>query len=180
MDLDDKVVEIYDMATKKLLTSLDFGDDAVFSLTFDPHGRWLAGGTESGKAWVLDLAAVVAGKAAKDALVFDTTVHNGAAAGVALSADGTLATAGASDGRVKLWDVSSGQLLVELPTAAATNEEAPVVFSPDGNYLLYSDGGVLRRYPLHVDALVTLARSRLTRGLTTDECRQYLSSSQCS
>ena len=179
VDLDDQVVEIYDLVTKKLLTSLDFGDDSVFGLTFDPHGRWLAGGTESGKAWVLDLAAVVAGKAAKDALVFDQTVDNGAAAAVALSADGLLASAGASDGRVKLWDISSGRLVVELQTAVASNEAAPVVFSPDGNYLLYNDGGVLRRYLLHADQLVALARSRLTRGLTTDECRQYLSSSQC-
>ena len=179
VDLDDQVVEIHDLVTKKLLTSLDFGNDSVFGLTFDPHGRWLAGGTESGKAWVLDLAAVVAGKAAKNALVFDQTVDNGAAAAVALSADGLLASAGASDGRVKLWDISSGRLVVELQTAVASNEAAPIVFSPDGNYMLYNDGGVLRRYPLHADQLVALAQSRLTRGLTTDECRQYLSSAQC-
>ena len=178
--LDDQVVEIYDTVTRKLVTSLDFGDDSVFGLAFDPRGRWLAGDTASGKAWVLDMAAVAAGKAAKDALVFEKTVHNGVAVAVALSADGLLATAGSSDGRVKLWDVSSGKLVVDLATAVPSDESAPLAFSPDGTYLLYTDGGVLRRYLLHADQLIGLAQRRLTRGLTTDECRQYLSSAKCS
>jgi len=179
VNLDDQVVDIYDTATRRRVTSLEFGGDAVFGLAFDPHGRWLAGATASGRAWVLDLAAVVAGTPAKDAMVFDKTVHQGVTAAVALSADGQLATAGAGDGHVSLWDISSGRLVVELRTAIASNEAEPLAFSPHGDYLLYDDGGVLRRYLLDADRLIALARSRLTRGLTSDECRQYLSSSQC-
>jgi WD40 repeat protein/DNA-binding SARP family transcriptional activator len=179
VNIDDSTIEIYDMATRRLLTSLEFGDDAVFSVAFDPRGRWLAGGTAGGKAWALDMTSVVAGVAAKDAIVFDKTVDQGVTAAVALSADGLLATAGLGDGRVDLWRISSGQLVVQLQAGLVSNESAPLEFSPDGTYLLYSDGGVLRRYPLDADRLIALARSRLTRGLTTDECRQYLTSSHC-
>ena len=160
------------------LTSLDFGDDYPFGLSFDPEGKWLAGGTAEGHAWVLDLAAVVAGTAAADAMLFDQAAHQGVNLGHALSADGLLATAGLSDGRVKLWDVSSGDLVIELETEPS-DASRPVEFSPDGSYLLYNDGGVLRRYLLDPDELVELAESRLTRGLTPEECRRYLSAGRC-
>ena len=114
VDVSNELVEIYDMDTLTLLTSFDFGDDSPFGVSFDPEGRFLAGGTADGHAWVLDLAAVVAGTAAADAMVFNETVHEGVNLGHALSADGLLATAGLSDGRVKLWDVSSRELLIEL------------------------------------------------------------------
>ena len=53
-------------------------------------------------------------------------------------------------------------------------------FSPDGSYMLYMDSaGVLRRYLLDTDELITLAETRLTRDLTVDECRRYLDSTEC-
>jgi hypothetical protein len=115
-----------------------------------------------------------------DSLTCNKTVDNGATSAVAVGAGGLLAAAGATDGRVKLWDVSSGRLVVELRTAVAPKDLAPLAFSPNGDYLLYDDGGVLRRYQLHPDALIALAKARLTRGLTSDECHQYLAASQCS
>jgi WD40 repeat protein len=128
---------------------------------------------------VLDLAAVVAGTAARDAVIFDKVVDQGVAAATALSADGLLATAGRSDGRVRLWNISTGDLVVELETATPSAGSAPVAFSPDGTYLLYNDGGVLRRYFLQPERLIELAKSRVTRGLTADECRRHLDLDQC-
>ena len=118
-------VEIYDMDTLTLLTSFDFGDDLIFGAGVDREGRLLAGTTANGHALVLDLAAVVTGTAAVDALVFDQTAHEGVAAGSALSADGHLATGGRSDGRVKLWEISSGDLVIELETDASNPPVPP-------------------------------------------------------
>ena len=89
----------------------------------------------AGHAWVLDLAAVVAGAAANDALVFEKAVDQGDTAATAISADGLLATAGRGDGRVTLWNVSSGRQVVELETTPPMGS-SPVGFSPDGSYLL--------------------------------------------
>jgi WD40 repeat protein len=178
VNIGNKLVEIYDMDALTLLTNLDFGEGFTFGMAFDPEGTRLAGGTAHGHAWVLDLAAVVAGTPAADAMLFDQAVQKGVNVGHALSADGLLATAGLGDGRVKLWDVASRELLIELQTKP-TDSSHPVEFSPDGSYLLYNDGGVLRRYPLDPDELVELAESRLTRDLTLEECRRYLGAGRC-
>ena len=178
VNVDLHAIEIYDMDTRRMVASLDFGDDLDYALSFDPRGRWLSGGTANGRSWVMDLAAVAAGKSAHDALVFDQDDHKGGTSAKALSADGVLATVGVADGVVRLWRFSSGTPLVELRHAAST-AAAPVAFSPDGQYMVYTDGIVLRRYLLHPDALIALARSRLTRTLTADECRRYLNRSSC-
>jgi WD40 repeat protein len=177
VDIDNATLEIYDMSTRTLVSSLGFRDTFVWGLSFDPQGRWLAGGSESGRGWVLDFDAVVNGKDRKDATIFDKLVDQGGTAATSLRADGLLATAGSGDGRIKLWNVGTGEPVAELVTSAAAT--APVAFSPDGSYLVYNDGGVLRRYLLDADRLVELAKSRLTRGLTADECRRHLDANQC-
>src|SRR6476619_4021061 len=132
------------MSTRTLVSSLDFRDNFVWGLSFDPEGRWLAGGGAGGHAWVLDFAAVVGGTDRTHATVFDQVADQGGTAATSLSATGLLATAGGGDSRVKLWNVATGEQVVELATSAQAT--APIAFSPDGTYLVYNDGGVLRRY----------------------------------
>ena len=54
---------------------------------------------------------------------------------------------------VRLWDLDTGELLVELQTHPPAGL-ATLAFSPDSSYLLYTDGYVLRRYHLDTDQLV--------------------------
>jgi WD40 repeat protein len=169
-------VEIYDLdrAVGGPLTILNIDSDQNFSLTFDPTGRWLTGGTANGRVWVLDMNQVVTGVDAKDALVMDKPAHVGGVTGLAMNDSGILATASVGDGFVRLWDIASGKLELELKTDPAGGW-SPVEFSPDGKTLLYNDGGVLRRYFLDTNQLIALAENRLTRPFTDDECRRYLS-----
>ncbi len=146
--------------------------DAQFTTEFDPTGRWLVGATSAGRIWVLDLAAVVAGTPAEDAIVLDWVAHEGGIPDIAISADGTLATTGFGE-EVKLWNLSTGEVLLELRTAPAQGQST-IAFSPDGSYLLYSDGDLVRKYLRDTDELVALAEGLLTRDFTDDECRQYL------
>jgi hypothetical protein len=46
-------------------------------------------------------------------------------------------------------------------------------FGPDGDYLLYGDTGV-RTFYFEPEPLIKLAETRVTRGLTTEECERYL------
>jgi len=77
-----------------------------------------------------------------------------------------------------LWDVTSGQELLIL-TGHKLNT-AGVAFSPDGTRLAVSGGdGTVRLYVLPIEDLMGLARTRVTRALTDEECWQYLHVEQC-
>jgi WD40 repeat protein/DNA-binding SARP family transcriptional activator len=105
--------------------------------------------------------------------------HPGIANDLAFDAAGEqVATAGA-DGSVRVWDPRTGrqQLVLRLATPlAATGVE----FTPDGDRLVtgWADG-ITRIWTLDLDQLVDIAQERVTRGLTTAECQQYLHTDTC-
>jgi WD40 repeat protein len=172
-----EVLEVYDMVTGELLASLEVLPTMI---RFDPTGRYLASGTLDGRVVVLDLAARVGGTAVEDALVMDATVATGGVPGIALTADGVLATSAFDSPFIRLWDIHTGGLLAELRTGLDGSSPPQLNFSPDGSYLLYPDAGnVLRKFYIDTDHLVDLARTRVTRPLSEDECRRFLDPVTC-
>jgi WD40 repeat protein len=173
-------VEVYDMAAEPIervavLRADDLGSPVIFG-PGDLSGTVLAGGTPDGQVWVYDMAEAAEGSSEEPALRFHRRVHTGPVV-PAVSGQGLLATTVAA-APMRLWDLDSGRLVAELPTDFVG--WPTVAFSPDGSYLLYGDtDGVLRRYYVDTERLVELAESRLTRGFTADECRQYLDPSRC-
>jgi WD40 repeat protein len=107
------------------------------------------------------------------------TGHTAMVTDIAFDHEGTRVATSSSDGSVRVWDPRSGTEVVALhgPTSASVSG---VRFSPDGSRVVStSRDGVVRVWALTLDELVALARGRLTRGLTDDECRQYLQVSTC-
>ena len=50
-----------------------------------------------------------------------------------------------------------------------------VVWTSDGKRLLSAgDDGIIQVYAMDIDLLMSLARSRVTRNLTPEECQKYL------
>ena len=97
---------------------------------------------------------------------------------VVFSADGSKLATASFDKFAKVWDVASGQ---ELATLYGNGGNVfGVALSPDGRFA-YTAGGdsTLRTYTLDTAELTTLARARLTRDLTEEECRRYLHLEQC-
>jgi WD40 repeat protein len=141
---------------------------AARSLAFSPDGSMLATSAGDGVAiWGVpsgDRVAVLTGP--------------GKVNGVAFSPDGSeLATAG-DDGAARIWDVRTWQLALTLGGRAPALRG--VAFSPDGRRLAtVGEDGLLRAYALDISDLERLARERLTRGFTDQECRQYLHVSSC-
>jgi len=54
-----------------------------------------------------------------------------------------------------------------------------LAFSPDGSLLASVDGTTVRVWALDIDVLLEIARQKVTRSLTDEECRQYLHVEAC-
>ncbi len=176
---DQVTVEVWDLTAGESLGSLDrsardeFG--GILVVAFDPTGRYVIGGTTSGTVWVVDLERVLAGEDMDEAVVFSRQAHTGAAPVAAMNGDGIIATVG-FDGQVRLWDVDSGDLLLEFESNIGA---AVVQFTPNGEYLLYPDGLSIRRLPVDPFQLRDLAEELLTRDFLPDECARYAEQSRC-
>jgi WD40 repeat protein len=92
---------------------------------------------------------------------------------VGFSPDGRLIATSSTDGTTRVWNATTGENILLLPTAGF------VSFLPDGKRLAIGNASGEYIFVLPIDDLVALAKSRLTRTLTTDECQQYLHVSSC-
>jgi WD40 repeat protein len=163
-------VRLWDGHTGTQPVTLPQSDSDIRGVAFSPDGRRLVGVHASGTVMVWDVAT------GNQQLTL--VGHAGRILDVAFSPDGTrLATSG-QDGTVRLWDSHTGTQL-----ATVTQAGAPVygvVFSPDGRLLAsLAEDGTVRIDVMPIGDLVALARQRVTRGFTDDECRRYLHLDHC-
>jgi DNA-binding SARP family transcriptional activator/WD40 repeat protein len=96
----------------------------------------------------------------------------------AFSADGRRFVTGSLDGTARVWNTSTGDLIFTSPVEPS--DVAAVAFSPDRSMVtaVYSDGRIVV-YPIAIEDAIGIARSRLTRGFTDEECRRYLHVPSC-
>ncbi len=164
-------IHIWNSLTGEQQLEISVGNSRVGMITFSPDGaRLVAGMLDSSKAGVYDA------KTGEKLLTLGG--NSDLVAGVAYSSDGNrIATAG-KDGIIQLWDAATGQKQFTL--YGPVEGFFRVIFSPDGTRLATSGpDGTTRIYVLPLDELVSLAKSRLTRLLTTEECQQYLHTDTC-
>ncbi len=93
--------------------------------------------------------------------------------GVAFNPEGTVLATSSSNGLAKLWDMETGEEIATLSDRKSSL--GGVDFSPDGRYLVTAGSdGTVSVYSISIEELMEVARSRLSRGLTLEECRTYL------
>jgi WD40 repeat protein len=168
---EDGRAKVWDVATGKTMLTLSH-TGVVWGAIFSPDGSLIVTVGNDGMAKLWD--------AATGRELFTFSGHNGPILGVAFSSDSQLLATASTDGTAKVWDVSAGVSVQPLTLYGHTGPVLDVAFSPDGGRLVTAGGdGTARVYALKMEDLVAIAKSRLTRSLTEQECQQYLHMDAC-
>ena len=159
---------VWDIASGERVHELLGHESIVFETIFSPDGSLLLTSSADATARLWDMAA------GEELFVLEG--HTGPVWRADFSPDGSMVATGGADGRVMLWDVATGTALMTL--AQHEGNVSGLDFSPDGTRLTVSGDRVFE-YLLPLDEFTELARSRVTRSLTDEECRQYLHLDAC-
>ena len=104
--------------------------------------------------------------------------HSAEIYGVAFSPDGKRIVTASGDQTTRVWDAESGKELLILRGHSA--EIYGVAFSPDGKRIAtVSEDETIQVYAVDLRDLLSLARSRVTRNFTAEECQRYFQSRTC-
>ena len=113
---------------------------------------------------------MLAGETGNDVVALNKLVIGGPTT-YTIAGGGYLVT-GHSGEVLRFWHLDSGDEWLALPV----DTRAPTMqaMTADGRYLYYADkGGVVRRLPLDPAELAELARQRVQRTFTAEECARF-------
>ena len=160
---------VLEVASGEILGSMPGHAGWVWDLAFSPDGKRLATVDFWGVGRVWDVST-------GEPLVELAGPPSGFS--VAFCSEGPQLATGSGEGTITLWDPESGLPLLSLGGHA--EPVGGIACSPDGRYLATAGfDGTTRVYVVHPEGLLTLARSRLTRSFTLEECQKYLHTEQC-
>ena len=139
-------------------------------MTFDPHGALIASSRR-----VEGIADVWDARTGQRVATMTASAH---VLDLAFDPTGSRLATTHSDGTIRLWDPRTGTQTLVL--YAADEHVGRVEFSPDGSMLASAgDSGIVHVWTLDLDVLIDIAKARLTRGFSEDECRVYLHLTRC-
>lgn len=162
-------VALWQAGSLALTTTLSGHSQGVMGVAFGPGDMFATAGLDgTARIWALD-----SGGETVTVLTHDAPVNQ-----VAISPDGSRMATTGDDGTARLWDGATGEEL--LTFYGHTKLVFGAAFSPDGRFLATASAdGTVALHLLPIDEFVELARERVTRELTDDECRQFLHRDEC-
>jgi WD40 repeat protein len=167
----DSSAKVWDLTSGQELRTLDpkHGRVAV-GVAYSQDGRFVATSAEDRTAKIWDTASW------EERFTLDG--HTNFVQSVAFSPDGRRLATASLDGTTKMWSVECGWELFTL--FGHTGGVHGVAFSPDGTRLATAgQDGTVRLHVLDIDELMALARTRVTRGMTSEERLKYLHREEC-
>jgi WD40 repeat protein len=158
--------------TGELVFTLTGHSSGVIDIVYSPDGKKIATASAdtTAKIWATTTGAEL----------LTLTGHTAELRSVAFSPDGKFLATGSGDNTAKIWDAATGQEILTLP--GSEGAVSGVAFRPmhGGAHLaVASNDGIVRVFLLKIDELLALAQTRVTRSLTTAECKKYLHIEQC-
>jgi WD40 repeat protein len=147
-------------------------DVAGFLQRFTPDGTKLVVGGYTGSIYVLDVEKLLAGLPTEASIIREIPAHNAFITRfLGVSADGTKVFSRSHDELLKVWDLATGEELGEF----GTTDRMGAAFHPTKPWLFVAlPDDQIGVYTLDTDELMEIARSRLTREMTDEECEAYL------
>jgi DNA-binding SARP family transcriptional activator/WD40 repeat protein len=137
---------------------------------FSPDSQILAVGNSIGQVFLDDA------DSGSSIAVLDTGAAS--VATLAFSPDGSLLATADEIGEVRIWDLGSRRLVASIP--GHPGEIVRLGFSPDGSRVaVASDDGTVLLHLVDLNDQIALARDRLRRDFTDEECRSYLHLEAC-
>ncbi len=103
--------------------------------------------------------------------VGDPFPHTGIVRDISLSSDGALIASASNDGVGRIWDTTTGDLLQEIPLGDYTLSH--IEFLGGDHLLIIPQDRPAAVMTIDIPELLDIARSRVTRGFTDDECVTY-------
>lgn len=166
----DSTVRVWDLEKGSQALTLRGHVNPVYGVSYSPDGSKIAsaGDDETARVW----------DAESGAFLFTLAGHTEAVFGIAFNPDGTRVATASLDGTAKVWDASTGEELFTL--YGHQGFVLDLVFSPEGRRLFTASvDGTVRSYLLDTGELIALARSRVSRSLTAEECKTYRHRDEC-
>jgi WD40 repeat protein/DNA-binding SARP family transcriptional activator len=164
VSLGDALV-VHDTADWTERARVEIAGAPLRALRATPDGRLLVGATEASNIVIFDATTL-----AQDGAAFNG--NDGRVTDLEVSPDGTLLVVAGDDGLARVWDLATRRQLDAIP--AGDGSALQNVAFRDGSHLLVTRRtGPLLVFTLDTDELLTIARDRLTRGLSGEECTTY-------
>lgn len=165
----DSIARVWELQTGKVVAELRGHGKGVNRAAFSPNGKWVATASDDNTARVWD---VTTGRTLAELRGHLAPVHS-----AVFSPDGSFVVTASDDGTARVWEANTGQEVVEM---REHNEPVNTAeFSPDGKLIATaSQYGTAHIYTwamyVSVEDLLPLARTRVTRQLTSEERAKYL------
>jgi WD40 repeat protein len=160
--------KVFDADTGKELLTLKGHTNSNWGLDFNSDGTRLVTAGRDGTARIWD--------AGTGKLLLTFKGHTSTIGAVHFSPDDARIVTSSADSTVRIWDAFTARQLLEVAGYVASVE-----FTPDGKRLVIprDRGNGIQIIALSIEELVQIAKSRLTRTWTLDECQKYLHMETC-
>jgi WD40 repeat protein len=160
---------VFDTGTWQELERRSLEEGFLQQLVFTPDGRYLVGGSGGSRIVVLDTETWRP--------IDSLAGHQGVVKDVAICPDGNLIASSDSYGLVRIWSLATGEPLQGIPFQTVIQN---VAFADDRRLLVTPDEGpAVLVLTTDLQELLRIARDRVTRDLTREECRTYLHVDTC-